>query len=286
MISLSVSEFCTKRWSFFQDVLQTTTRGFDGIGIWRAKAEDEGIHESIELIHEMQLNVSSVSWVGGFTGCDGRSHKDAVADGLEAIHFARHVEAGCVIVHAGGRNNHTDNHARRLVTNALDELVETASHLGIKLALEPMQGFQACKWNFFRQFDEALEIVERYSPADVGIVLDLYHWGHDGELFRKIPKIIDRIALVQVADRQTRGHYFDDENRRIPGFGSLPLVDWLGQLDRHGYSGFCELEIHGYDVASFKYPQILDLSQNVMSNLIARAESMSALEELPTRSIG
>ena len=277
MISLSVSEFCTKRWSFFQDVLQTTTRGFEGIGIWQAKAEDEGIREAIELVHEMQIKVSSLSWVGGFTGFDGTSHKQAIKEGLETIHLARQLEAECVVVHVGGQNNHTDNHARRIVRNAMDELVESANHLGIRLAIEPMRGYQAYKWNFFQSFDDALELASHYPCEDVGIVLDLYHWGDDMSVFSKLPSFMNRVALVQVADRLSRNFFFDDENRRVPGNGSLPIYSWLERLDHFGYNGFCELEVHGYEVAHLDYAQILTQSRSALTHLLSRVTDRSEI---------
>ena len=46
--------------------------------------------------------------------------------------------AGCLVVYAGGRNNHIYRHAGRLLRLALDELLPMAEMWEVPLAIEPM----------------------------------------------------------------------------------------------------------------------------------------------------
>ncbi len=92
----------------------------------------------LKLLREHEMSISSLQWIGGFTGSDGRSYRDSLHDGLDAIQLAADLGAQCVVVLAGGRSGHTHNHAHRLLRAALKELAEAAAAVGVQLAIEPM----------------------------------------------------------------------------------------------------------------------------------------------------
>ena len=138
MAQISMNELTTYRWSFEEDVDCFSRAGIDAISVWRQKISDFGDEKGIELISESGLAVSSLLWAGGFTGSDGRSYKESVEDAHEAIQLAARLNASCLIVHSGTRAGHTHNHARRLLTNALKELLPPAESAGVCLAVEPM----------------------------------------------------------------------------------------------------------------------------------------------------
>ena len=112
MNTLAVSQISTLRWTFEEEAEAYSRRGFQGIGIYRPKLEDFGLDRTMELLAEYGLSVTSLSWVGGFTGSDGRAFEDAVNDAIQAVHDAANLQADTLIVLAGGRNNHIRNHAR------------------------------------------------------------------------------------------------------------------------------------------------------------------------------
>ena len=85
MARLSINELTTFRWTFEEDVHHYQAAGIEGIGVWRQKLSDFGEEKGIELLVDSGLRVSSLLWAGGFTGSDGRSHKESVEDGKEAI---------------------------------------------------------------------------------------------------------------------------------------------------------------------------------------------------------
>ena len=113
MNTLAISQLSTLRWSFEEDAQAYTARGFKGIGVYRPKLEDFGLDRTVELLAESSLSVTSLSWVGGFTGSDGRAFEEAVLDAIGAVRDAANLRAETLIVLAGGRNNHIRNHARR-----------------------------------------------------------------------------------------------------------------------------------------------------------------------------
>src|SRR5690606_15449974 len=139
MKQLSMNELTTYRWSFEEDVHQYAAAGMAAIGVWRHKLSDFGETKGAELLREHGLAVSSLLWAGGFTGSDGRSHKDSIEDALDAVRLAAQLESATRIVHTGPRAGHPHNHARRLVRSGLVDVAQYAEGPGVTLAPEPVR---------------------------------------------------------------------------------------------------------------------------------------------------
>ena len=116
---LSMNEITTYRWSFEEDVENYQEAGYSAIGLWRNKLTDSDEDEAIELLAESGLEVTHLSWAGGFTGSDGRTLAESVDDANEALRLAADIRAKCIVLYSGGRNNHTFRHAGRLLRSAL-----------------------------------------------------------------------------------------------------------------------------------------------------------------------
>ncbi len=128
---LSVAEVSTFRWSFEEDVLRYRSHGFDAMGVWRMKLADYGEAKGADFLEENGMQVSSLSWAGGFTGNDGRSFREALHDALDAIETAAQIKAKTLVILTGSRMGHTRNHAKRMLTLALRELTEAARAVGV-----------------------------------------------------------------------------------------------------------------------------------------------------------
>jgi len=262
---ISVSQLSTLRWSFDEDVLRFANYGFGSLGIWRRKVEDFGEAEAIDLLYEHKMSVSSVHWAGGFTG-DGISLKEAIDDAISAIELSSRVQADCLILHPGSRNGHTNSHAKRLLETAINELMPVAADYGVQLALEPMLFKASERWTFFRQFDETIEFINRFPSRYLGLVLDLFAIGFDKSVMEKIHTLVDRISLVQVADRNAAA----PEIRLPLGYGDAPVAQWLAHLQQCGYSGRYELEIHGQAPSELEHFEILDQAQLFFDRLLTQ----------------
>ncbi|MDP7305943.1 MAG: sugar phosphate isomerase/epimerase, partial [Pirellulaceae bacterium] len=109
MALFSMNELTTYRWSFEDDVHRYADAGIRSIGVWRQKLSDFGEEKGIELLSEVGLRASNLMWAGGFTGSDGRSYNDALADARDAIRLTADLQADCLIVYSGSRGGHTTN---------------------------------------------------------------------------------------------------------------------------------------------------------------------------------
>ena len=250
-----MSEVTTYRWSFEQDVFNYVAAGYDSIGIWRQKITDFGIDAGVDLLAESGLRVSNLLWAGGFTGSDGRSWNEAIDDGCEAIRLAGAVNAGCLIVYPGGRNNHIYRHAERLFRIALDTLLSLAEGADVTLAIEPMHPACARDWTFLTDIESTIALIESIGSPNLKLVFDTYHFGHDRAVLANLHEFAPHIALVQLGDRNVP--HSIDQFRCPLGKGGVPLRKTIAGLLEAGYNGDFDIELSGLDFEPHGYHRLL-----------------------------
>jgi sugar phosphate isomerase/epimerase len=266
MLRLSVNELTTYRWSFDEDVTNYAEAGITQMGIWRQKLSDYGEAEGIELMRDYGLSASSLLWAGGFTGSDGRSHRDAIEDGVEAIELAAQLHADCLVVYTGGRGGHTRTHARRLVQAALEELAAYANDFGVTLAIEPMHPACGMNWTFLTSLAATLEFLDHLNTDSVKIVLDTYHVGLECGLLQRLPGLVPKIGLVHLGDARRAPQR--EQDRCLLGRGNVPIHDIVAGLHDSGYEGPYELELMGLEIEDYDYWELLSDSRRVVESLI------------------
>ncbi len=258
----SVCQFSTCSWTHLEDLARFQAFGIQSIGIWRRKLEDFGVEAAIDLLFESRLNVTSLHWAGGFTG-DGRRFDDAIVDTQNAIRQAAAINAQCLLVHPGSLNRHIHKHANRLVQSAFESIVPYANDHGVQLVIEPVLDQGDSPWTFHRQLDDSLRLLDRFP--ELGLNLDLYHVGFCADTFERLPEYVERVKLVQLADRTFKS--LDDGKQkvhrrssfRLPlGEGNLDLSSWLSALGRLGYDGPLEVEVHGSEMRGRNHFGLID----------------------------
>jgi sugar phosphate isomerase/epimerase len=252
---LAFSELTTLRWSLEEDVTEYRAAGAGGIGVWRPKLAELGDERGAAILARSGLAVSSLQWAGGFTGSDGRSFDDSLADARLAIQTADKLRASCLLIHSGARGVHTHNHARRLFRQALEKLLPLAEERGVRMAVEPMNGDCGADFTFLNCLDETLELVERCDSPALKIALDTYHWGHCPELLHRLPQLIPHLALVQLGD--SRQPPAGEPNRCQLGDGAIPLAAIVQRLLAAGYGGCFEVELMGEEIEAADLREVL-----------------------------
>ena len=265
MQRFSANEFTTMRWSFDEDVRNYLQAGFDGIGVWRQKLADFGEEKGAELLADSGLPVTSLFWVGGFTGSDGRSFNESVADALEALQLAHFLGARNLVVHSGPRHGHTRNHSRRLLTDAIRAMLPLAEEFGVRLALEPMPTQCASGWTFLNSLEDARTFVDSMGSDYVRLVLDTYYFGDRPSLLEELESLIPYLAVVHVSDA-SESPAAEQRRRRI-GDGHLPLALLVNTLHAKGFDGEFELELMGEDLEVADYFELIKGERNAFQNL-------------------
>ena len=264
---LSMNEVTTFRWSFEEDVRRYCEAGYEAIGVWRQKLSDFGEEDGVDLLAESGLKVTNLLWAGGFTGSDGRSFEDAVDDAAHAVRLAGAMNAGCLVVYTGGRNNHTFRHAERLLRMAIDRLLDLAEAADVTLAIEPMHPACAKDWTFLTDLESTIALVESFRTEHLKIVFDAYHFGHDPAVLANLEQIVPYTALVQLGDRLTAHNL---EHDRCPlGYGVVPLPEIVGRLMEAGYEGDFDIELVGQEIEPSGYENLLATSRLAFDELLS-----------------
>ncbi len=259
MALLSMNELTTYRWSFEDDVHHYAEAGIRSIGVWRQKLSDYGEEKGIELLNEMGLRASNLMWAGGFTGSDGRSYKDALADARDAVRLTAELQAGCLIVFSGSRGGHTTNHANRLLNDALKALIPLAMELDVTLAIKPMDPGCANDWTFLTELSETIDLLERFDSPALKLAFDTYHFGLDPTAVALLDDIVPWIAIVQLGDAKERPT--GEQNRCRLGEGAVPFEEILSKLSAGGYQGNYDVELLGEDIEPYNYADLLTHSK-------------------------
>lgn len=265
MTGLSINEMTTYRWSFEEDVTRYQAAGIKAIGIWRQKLADFGEDKGIELLAQSSLQVSNLLWAGGFTGSDGHTYQEGLADAKEALHLAAALKTSHLVVYSGARNGHTQNHARSIFVCALSELLPLARQLNIVLDIEPMHAGCADEWTFLTNLDDAMSIILKLDSPHLKLAFDTYHMGHDPQIIGRIAQIAPYIGIVHLADSKRAPDR--EQNRHHLGEGILPLSCIVKALQQAGYKGYYDVELIGEEIERSDYGELLEGSKRAFHQL-------------------
>ena len=198
MIRLSVNETTTYGWSFNEDVANYCQHGYAGIGVCESKLRMYGEEAGVRLLLESGLRASSLSCPDGFTGDPRKSRRWCIDEAQRIIQLACCMDAGCVILRTGGRRGHTSNHARRLIREAIAELVEMAEASQVNLAIEPMHPRCSGDSDAMHTLEATLELVEHIRSKRLQIAFDTYHLGFGDLDYGTIEHAAQHVAIVQL----------------------------------------------------------------------------------------
>ena len=254
-LRIAISQLTTLRWELPEELCHCVEHGFDAISLWRPKLSDMGLSNARELLQQAGVRVSSLQWAGGFTGSDGRTFQESLADCQEAIETAEQLACPVLTIYAGGRGGHTLSHARRLVRHALQELAPVAEAAGVTLAVKPSRHFEMKSGSFMASLEEAVSVIEEVGEVGIGLAVDLWAFADDPWLISCSEELLRHVRLVSVADRHD--HLIDDQERLPPGVGRLPLVRRLSSLLEAGYRGDIEIDPVGETVMRTGYEETL-----------------------------
>jgi sugar phosphate isomerase/epimerase len=230
-------------------------------------------NDAIDRILTSGLSVTHLSWAGGFTGNDGRTLAESVDDAWDAIRLAAAIGAKCLVLYAGGRNNHTYRHAGRLLRSALDELLPIAEEFEVPLSIEPMHAACAGDWTFLNDLSSVMSLINEYRSPFLKIAYDTYHSPIHGRQRDVLKQIAPHIAIVHLADRRQAP---SAEQERCPlGQGRIQLGDVICTLQEAGYTGNYDIKLLGSEIEACDYWTLLEQSQRAFDELAPVAAQRS-----------
>ncbi len=116
------------------------------------------------------------------------------------------------------------------VVEALKECAESASHSGVKIAVEPINRYETALVN---NTHEGMALLEEVEADNVGLLLDTFHMNIEEP---------DIEASIRFASPRLLHFHVADSNRWYPGAGHLDFPGIVGTLREVGYTGYVSVE--------------------------------------------
>jgi sugar phosphate isomerase/epimerase len=220
------------------------------IGLWRDRVAEFGLTRSAAIVRGAGLHVSSLCRGGFLTHADPVARAAALADNRAAITEAAELEADTLILVSGGLvpGSRDLGLARRMITDALGELVPVAQRLGVRLGIEALHPMFCADRCVISRLGEAIDLAQLFPADTAGVVVDTYHAWWDSQLAADISRAGDRIVSYQLSDwilplpQDTllgRGHLGDGY------IDFAPISAWVQAA---GYAGYTEVEIFNQQI--------------------------------------
>ena len=224
------------------------------IGLWRDRVAEAGLAEAAAMVRAAGLRVSSLCRGGFFTVADADADAEArqavLADNRAAIAEAASLGADTLVLVCGGLppGQRDLGLARRMIADAIGELVPEAQRLGVRLGIEALHPMFCADRCVISSLGEAVDLALLFPADAVGVVVDTYHVWWDARLADEIGRAGPRIVSYQVCDwvlplpQDTllgRGHLGDG----VIDFGPVTAA-----VTAAGYDGDVEVEIFNAEV--------------------------------------
>ena len=224
--------------------------GIPAIGLWRDRVAELGLAESVAAIQSAGLHVSSLCRGGFFRRAARAGRAAALADNRLAITEAAELGADTLILVCGGLvpGSRDLGLARRMIADAIGELVPMAQRLGVRMSIEALHPMFCADRCAISRLGEAVDLALQFPADAVGVVVDTYHVWWDAQLLGDIARAGPRIVSYQVCDwvlplpENTllgRGHVGDG----VIDFGQISA-----SVLAAGYTGYVEVEIFNADI--------------------------------------
>jgi sugar phosphate isomerase/epimerase len=215
------------------------------IGLWRERVAETGLADAVATVRAAGLHVSSLCRGGFFTYADAEAREAALASNRAALAEAAELGADALVLVSGGLvpGSRDLALARRMVADAIGELVPVAQRLGVRLGIEALHPMFAADRCVITRLAEALDLALRFPADAVGVVVDTYHVWWDAALLDDIARAGERIVSYQVCDWVLplpadvllgRGHVGD---------GVIDFAPVSAAVAAAGYDGYVEVEI-------------------------------------------
>jgi len=247
---LSLNQATVKHLGLADAAALCARHGIPAIGLWRDRVAEAGLAGAAAAVRGAGLHVSSLCRGGFFTHADPGARRAARAGNQAAVIEAAELGADALVLVCGGLvpGSRDLGLARRMVADAIGDLVPEAQRLGVRLAIEALHPMFCADRSVIASLGEAVELADQFPADAVGVMVDTYHVWWDARLADEIARASGRIAGYQVCDWMLplpqdallgRGHLGDG----VIDFGPVSAA-----VTAAGYHGYVEVEIFNADV--------------------------------------
>lgn len=252
---LSINRITLKSWSMEEVIAGCARAGIRHVGLWLEDLAEHGSEKTSKVLAEHDMAVSSVCRAGFFTS---ENPAAALEENRKSVDLTAGIGCDVLYLVAGGVPANRDlPAARRAVADGLAELVPYARERGVRLAVEPLHPLLLDR-SVVVTLSQALELVQPYAAADVGIAVDTFNVWWDPRVLRDIARAGERVVSYQVCDWLVPLPH-PVWGRGIPGDGVVDFPPLTRAVTDAGYRGPIEVEIFNEKVWATDPWDVLDV---------------------------
>ncbi len=226
------------------DVEIAAACGFDALEIWARKIEDYLASRTLEELAERMLTLGVQPWcinsIEDITFRDGDGRRALMSELEHECAIARAIGAPSIVVVPGRRpDGYSDPESVEDATDVLRAMSDVAGDVG--LAFEFL-GKPRCS---IPTLDLAIEVVDRVDRANVGMVIDVFHFYAGGSRLDDLSRVpIEKLKVVHLNGcEDLPREQLTDAHRLYPGEGPIPTLDIMRVLRGRGYEGVASIEV-------------------------------------------
>jgi len=244
---LSFNQVTAERAGLKEVVEACARHGVPYVAVWRHKLAEVGVKTAVCLLRDAGVRVSSVCRGGMFPAAGDDERAARIEENRRAVDEAAALGAEVLVLVCGAAPDKDIAAARRMVADGIAALVPYARERGVRLGIEPMHPGFAAERSCITTLGEARRLAERFDPATVGVVADVYHIWWDPELYDELARAAGRVVGFHVSDWlvPVRDILM---NRGMMGDGVIELRRIREAVERTGYAGPIEVEIFNQGV--------------------------------------
>jgi sugar phosphate isomerase/epimerase len=255
---LSLNQKTTNNWSVRQAVEGCARTGIPYIGLWRDKVAETGLARSARLVRDAGVEVSSLCRGGMFPAATAAERRTILEDNRRAVDEAVTLGTDVLVLVCGPPLDLDLDAARAMVEEGVQQLAPYAAQAGVRLGIEPFHPVLMMERSVIVTLSQALDIAVQFGPAQVGIIVDVYHVWWDPDLYRQIARASGRIFGFHAND------WLSPKpdlllSRGMMGDGPIAIRRIREAIDEVGYAGPIEVEIFNQGIWNTPGDDILAL---------------------------
>jgi sugar phosphate isomerase/epimerase len=238
---LSLNQATIPAWTVVEAADGCARAGLRWIGLWRDRVAEVGIDRAARAVRDAGLGVSSVCRGGWFGAPDAAGRRARMDDNRRAVDEAATLGAACLVLVCGPAPDRDLERGRRVVAEAIAELLPYAAAHGVCLAIEPLHPMYCGDRSVVVTLAQALEMAAAAGQG-AGVAIDSYHVWWDPGLWSGIDAAGGRILGFHVNDWLVPTPDMLN-GRGLMGDGVIELRRLRRAVDAAGYEGPIEVEI-------------------------------------------
>jgi sugar phosphate isomerase/epimerase len=255
---LSINQYTVRNWTIPQLLEGCAAEQISFVSLWRDKVAETGLKETMRLLGNTGLKVSSLCRGGFFPAATTAQEFSTLEENNRAVDEAAAVGAEVLVLVCGGIVNHDLDRSREMVVRGIDRLLPYAEKIGVKLGIEPLHPMFAADRSVIVSMSQANAIVELFKSSYLGIVIDVYHVWWDPVVYSEIARAAGHILGFHVNDWIVPVPNLLN-GRGLMGDGVIAVKRLREAVTEAGYGGPIEVEIFNEELWRLPGSELLRL---------------------------